>query len=329
MLELKDWLGDEDKLIHLRKLYPSDAIERAKKISQFCPSIGAYSTSNGLFQVRKSVVEFIEKRDGFPSEINSIYLTNGASEGIARIMNAIISHSNVGIMIPVPQYPLYTATLSMLNGKPVEYYLDESEAWGLKLDELERALQESRLKGIEVRALVLINPGNPTGSILSVENLRELIHFCREERLIILADEVYQENIYEPDRKPFESVKKVLMGMGPEYSEEVELISFHSTSKGLLGECGRRGGYFECHNLESQVMDQLFKVASISLCANLMGQIMVNLMVDPPKLRDESHNNYINERKLIWGKPIPIYELTKYEKFLSCRIVKETSKDAN
>ena len=303
LLELKDWLGDEDKLIHLRNLFPYDAIERAKKISQFCPSIGAYSTSNGLFSVRKSVAEFIEKRDGFPSDPDLIYLTNGASEGISRVMNVIISDSNVGIMIPVPQYPLYTATLSILNGKAVEYYLNESTAWGLKIDELRRAINESRSKGVDVRALVLINPGNPTGSILSVDDLRELIHFCREERLIILADEVYQENIYEPHQKPFKSVKSVLMEMGPEYSDTNELISFHSTSKGLIGECGRRGGYFECHNLDPKVVEQLFKVASISLCSNLMGQIMVNLMVDPPKPGDESYDLYIKERTSIWGNP--------------------------
>lgn len=301
LLEMKDWLNDQEKLKHLKALYPCDAIERARKISQFCPSIGAYSASNGLFAVRKSVADFIERRDGFPSDPEKIYLTNGASEGIARVMNAIISHENVGIMIPVPQYPLYTATLAMLNGKPVEYYLDESSGWGMKISELERSLKEGREQGFEVRALVLINPGNPTGSILTEQNLRELIKFCRDEKLVILADEVYQDNIYEPEKIPFNSVKKVLMEMGSEYSEAVELISFHSTSKGLLGECGRRGGYFECHGLDQQVMDQLFKVASVSLCSNLMGQIMVSLMVDPPKIGDESYAIYYQERQNIWG----------------------------
>ena len=304
LLEMKDWLNDLEKLTHLNQLYPSDAIERARKINQFCPSIGAYSASNGLFIVRKSVSEFIEKRDGYPSDPESIYLTNGASDGIARVMNAIISSENVGVMIPVPQYPLYTATLAMLNGHPIEYYLDESRGWTLKLVELKRSLNMSRSRGIDVRALVLINPGNPTGSIFSVENLKELINFCRDESLIILADEVYQENIYEPESRPFQSVKKILMEMGKEYSNEIELISFHSTSKGLLGECGRRGGYFECHNLDNEVMDQLFKVASVSLCSNLMGQIMVSLMVDPPKPGDESYPLYESERSFIWSNEI-------------------------
>ena len=94
------------------------------------------------------------------------------------------------------------------------------------------------------------------------------------------------------------------MEMGKEYSNEIELISFHSTSKGLLGECGRRGGYFECHNLDNEVMDQLFKVASVSLCSNLMGQIMVSLMVDPPKPGDESYPLYESERSFIWSNEI-------------------------
>lgn len=299
---MKDWLEETEKLKHLKKLYPSDAIERARSIFKFCPSIGAYSGSNGLFAVRKSVAEFIERRDGYPSDPDCIYLTNGASEGIARVMNSIISNENVGIMIPIPQYPLYTATLSMLNGQAVGYYLDESKRWGLTTKELERSLTEAKSRGIDVRALVLINPGNPTGSILTLENLKELIHFCREERLIILADEVYQDNIYEPEQLPFYSVKRALMEMGQEYSEAVELISFHSTSKGLLGECGRRGGYFECHNLDPEVMAQLVKVASVSLCSNVMGQIMVSLMVDPPKIGDESYELYKQERQSIWGK---------------------------
>ena len=306
LLEMKTWLFDEEKLKHLIHLYPSDAIEKARKISEFCPSIGAYSSSNGLLPIRTAIAEFIKNRDGggddFPCDADKIYLTNGASEGISRVMNAIISNENIGVMIPVPQYPLYTATLAMLNGKSVEYFLDESKEWSLSISELKRSLNNGRSRGLEVRALVLINPGNPTGSILSSENLKELIKFCRDERLIILADEVYQDNIYEPEKISFNSVKKVLYEMGTEYYNSVELISFHSTSKGLLGECGRRGGYFECHGLDPLVMDQLFKVASVSLCSNLMGQIMVYLMVDPPKLDDESFILYEQERLSIWGK---------------------------
>jgi aspartate/methionine/tyrosine aminotransferase len=302
LLEMKNWLNDPEKLVHLKQLYPVDAIERARKISENCPSVGAYSASNGLGFVRESVAKFISKRDGgCPTDIDNIYLTNGASEGIARVLNMIISGGNVGVMIPVPQYPLYTATLAMLDGVPVEYYLNESDGWSLSLGELERSIEEAKSRGIDTRALVFINPANPTGSILTEENLKDLIRFCQREGLVILADEVYQENIYDPVGKPFRSVKRVLYEMGREYFEGVELISFHSTSKGLIGECGRRGGYFECHGLDPLVMEQVFKVASISLCSNILGQIMVSLMVDPPQEGDESYELYSEERRSILG----------------------------
>ncbi len=148
----------------------------------------------------------------------------------------------------------------------------------------------------------MINPGNPTGQVFSREDLQEIIRFCRDERLVLLADEVYQDNIYYPEKAPFLSVKRVLMELGPEYSEQVELVSFHSTSKGLIGECGHRGGYFECHNLDRQVQTQLFKVASVSLCSNIMGQVMVSLMVNPPQPGDESFPLYQQERTELFSK---------------------------
>ncbi|MCI31637.1 alanine-2-oxoglutarate aminotransferase 2, partial [Trifolium medium] len=96
--------------------------------------------------------------------------------------------------------------------------------------------------------MVIINPGNPTGQCLSAENLREVLQFCYDENLVLLGDEVYQTNIYQ-DERPFISSKKVLMDIGPPLSKEVQLVSFHSVSKGYLGECGQRGGYFEMTNI--------------------------------------------------------------------------------
>lgn len=286
----------------ISKNYPGDVVGRVNDLLKSCPSIGAYSASNGLLSVRQSVARFIQRRDGFPADPSQIYLTNGASEGIARVMNAIISGPSIGIMIPIPQYPLYTATLAMLNGHPIEYYLDEQKGWALDMEDLHRAVTEARAKNIQPRALVLINPGNPTGQILSRENLQEIIRFCHRERLVILADEVYQDNIYYPEERPFWSVKRILMEMGPEFSSQVELVSFHSTSKGLIGECGRRGGYFECHGLDEAVQQELFKVASVSLCSNVLGQVMVSLMVEPPIKGDESYPLYEQERTAVLGK---------------------------
>ena len=132
--------------------------------------------------------------------------------------------------------------------------------------------------------MVIINPGNPTGQCLSEANLREILNFCCQENLVLLGDEVYQQNIYQ-DERPFISARKVdaillldqttseslhgiltfliayfslyywkvLMDMGPPISKEVQLVSFHTVSKGYWGECGQRGGYFEMTNIPPQV----------------------------------------------------------------------------
>merc|ERR1712060_667446 len=116
------------------------------------------------------------------------------------------------------------------------YHLDERADWGLSMDTLRHAVAEARARHATPRALVLINPGNPTGQVLSAETLGDVIRFCKAEGLVLLADEVYQENVYLPSRR-FVSARKVLKAMGPAYSDS-ELVSFHSTSKGLIGECG-------------------------------------------------------------------------------------------
>ncbi|KAJ2814316.1 alanine transaminase, partial [Coemansia erecta] len=99
-------------------------------------------------------------------------------------------------MIPIPQYPLYTATLAHLNAQAIPYYLQEESDWQLSVADLERALGEARAQGVDVRAMAVINPGNPTGGCLLEDNIADIVRFCERERLVILADEVYQTNIY-------------------------------------------------------------------------------------------------------------------------------------
>ncbi|KAI8995984.1 pyridoxal phosphate-dependent transferase [Gaertneriomyces semiglobifer] len=285
-------LLDPSNLQVTTQIFPPDAIERAKRIlADVGGSVGAYSHSQGIPAVRANVAKFIEERDGYPSRPEDIFLTAGASPGVQLILQSLISHPDVGIMIPIPQYPLYTASIALFNGKPVPYYLDESSTWGLSASELRRSITQAREAGVDVRALCVINPGNPTGSCLSIDNMRDILSFCAEENLMLLADEVYQANIYEPQQAPFHSFKKVLKSMGPE-CEHLELISFHSISKGMIGECGRRGGYFECHGIDPAVKEMFYKVASISLCPPVSGQVMVDLMVNPPRVGDPSYKVY-------------------------------------
>jgi alanine transaminase len=162
---------------------------------------------------------------------------------------------------------------------------------------LARALDEAKNKGTDVRALCIINPGNPTGNCFSKETLQQIISFCKKNHLILLSDEVYQTNIY--GDRPFISARKVAIEM--EGEGDIEIVSFHSISKGLIGECGHRGGYYECHNMDSFVLDQLYKQSSICLCANIPGQVMVGLMCDPPRIGEASYERHQKETAEIWA----------------------------
>ncbi|KAJ5068820.1 alanine aminotransferase [Anaeramoeba ignava] len=284
----------------VEKIFPKDAIERSKIfLKNVVGGMGAYSHSQGIPFIRESVANFISKRDGQKCDGDDIFLTDGASPGVQAILRSITRNENDGIMIPIPQYPLYSASLAMIGAKQVNYYLNEKEGWGLSVDELEKSIQKAHKDNVVVRGLVIINPGNPTGQCLTASNQREIIKFCQKYGLILMADEVYQENVYYKDQKPFSSFRKVLLEMGPEYSS-VPLFSFHSISKGFLGECGQRGGYYNTTNIDSAVKHQLYKMASVSLCPNVAGQILIELMVNPPKMGDNSYNNYINERDGIY-----------------------------
>jgi len=201
-------------------------------------------------------------------------------------------------MIPIPQYPLYSASITLLGGAQVPYHLNEEKNWGLTTAELSRSLKESQQSGITPRALVIINPGNPTGQVLLEKNMREIVEFCYENSLVLLADEVYQENIYVKEQKPFHSFKKVLSSMGPKYAD-FQLMSFHSISKGFLGECGHRAGYLEAVGLDADVRAQLYKLSSVLLCPNTSGQLLLDVMVTPPKIGEESYEFYTKERDAV------------------------------
>eukprot|EP00884_Botryococcus_braunii_P023360 jgi/Botrbrau1/9708/Bobra.0388s0003.1 len=267
------------------KLFPPDTIARARKLlsKEFFPGgVGAYSDSRGAEGVRREVAAYIQKRDGFPSDPDAIFLTDGASPAVRYILNAIIRDEHDGILVPIPQYPLYSASIQLYGGQLIGYQLDEKAGWGMDMGSMKEAVEAARARGTAVRAIVFINPGNPTGQCLTRQNLEELIKFAHKEKLVLMADEVYQENIYQ-DQKPFVSAKKVLMEMGEPYASNVELVSFHTVSKGSLGECGIRGGYLEAINLHPGTIDEIYKIASINLSPNIMGQVAMSLMCNTPK----------------------------------------------
>jgi alanine transaminase len=277
-------------------LFSTDSIDRAWRILDHIPgrATGAYSHSQGIKGLRDVIAAGIEARDGFPADPNDIFLTDGASPAVHMMMQLLLSSEKDGILSPIPQYPLYSASIALHGGSLVPYYLDEATGWGLEISDLKKQLEEARSKGISVRALVVINPGNPTGQVLAEENQRDIVNFCKQEGLVLLADEVYQENVYVPDKK-FHSFKKVARSLG--YGEkDISLVSFQSVSKGYYGECGKRGGYMEVTGFTSDVREQIYKMASVNLCSNISGQILASLVMSPPKPGDDSYDSYMAER---------------------------------
>jgi aspartate/methionine/tyrosine aminotransferase len=274
--------------------FPEDVLAAAKRVlagSQYGP--GAYTESKGYRFVREAVAEFIRARDGIPADPDAIFLTDGASKGVQAALRLLVSDERDGILIPVPQYPLYSATITLYGGAAVPYHLTESAQWRLSLDVLEQAFEGARARGIRPRAICVINPGNPTGSVLGERDVEAVLDFARARGLSVLADEVYQANVWLPGDR-FVSFASVLERRK---LSDVSLFSFHSVSKGYLGECGHRGGYLECRNVPGPVMDEITKLQSISLCANSVGQIATYLLVRPPRPGEPSFARWDEERR--------------------------------
>ncbi len=273
--------------------FPADVLETAKAILAGTKhGLGAYTESRGVRFIREAVAEFILERDHIGVDPDAIFLTDGASKGVQTILRLLIGKPTDGIMVPIPQYPLYSATITLYEGRMVPYFLDEANGWKLSRPMLEASLAKAKGEGTAVKAICVINPGNPTGAVLDEANIAMIIDFAEAHGLSILADEVYQENIYLPGDE-FVSFAKVLHQSD---AKGVSLFSFHSCSKGYLGECGVRGGYFEYRNVPDDVAAQILKLQSVSLCSNLAGQVATYAMVRPPTPGMPSHAQFASEK---------------------------------
>jgi alanine transaminase len=280
---------------------PPDVVERAKAYLAAIPSTGVYTHSQGVRIVRDEVAAATERRDGFPCDASDLFLTEGASAGVKIAIDMLLRNKQDAILTPIPQYPLYSAAIALRGGTLAPYNLDESAAWGVNIATLRESLRRSRRAGNEVRGMVVINPGNPTGQTLEEGAMRDVLQLCADERLVLMADEVYQRNVYTAG-KEFVSFKRVLRLMEQEGVLEegsVQLISFHSISKGFTGECGLRGGYFELVGFSAAVKAEMLKLASIGLCSGVPGQLVVGLTSNPPVEGDASFAKYEKESTAI------------------------------
>jgi len=266
--------------------FPPDAIARAQKYLGSMSSTGAYSHSKGIKVFRDEVAQFIKRRDGYEVDAENLFLTNGASSAVSLVLQMLIKNKGDAVLTPIPQYPLYSATLQLLQGELTGYYLDESNGWTLTVNELETRYNEAVAKGHNPKAITIINPGNPTGQCLKYDTIKDIVKWSEGKNLVILADEVYQENIY--STTPFVSFFKV----ANDIKSTVPIVSFHSASKGVVGECGARGGYGHWHNFPKEILDEAYKMSSISLCSNITGQMMMGLICNPPQEGEPSFAQY-------------------------------------
>ncbi|KAK8157731.1 pyridoxal phosphate-dependent transferase [Phyllosticta citrichinensis] len=294
VLENPKLLEHKDVLVNALG-YKEDVIARAEKLLKAVGSVGAYSQSQGAPAIRDEVAKFIERRDGYSADPKNIFLSNGASAGVNALLNVICASPNSGVLIPIPQYPLYTATLAVLNATAVPYYLDESQGWGTSFFDIKASYEKAISNGTDVRAIVVINPGNPTGATLSAADIRSVIEFAAEKKLIVMADEVYQTNVFTGQFISFKKGLRDLQKEQPGKFDHVELASLHSVSKGMVGECGHRGGYYEMVGIDEKVQAEIYKYVSIQLCPPVIGQCIVEMMVNPPKESEPSYQLYRQE----------------------------------
>ena len=221
------------------------------------PNSAGYSDSKGIFAARKAVMHETQKQKIKGVTLDDIYLGNGASELIVMATNALLDDGDE-ILLPSPDYPLWTAAASLSGGTPVHYMCDESNGWMPDLADL-RSKITPRTKG-----LVVINPNNPTGAIYSDELLQHLVQIAREHNLVIFADEVYDKVLYD-------GVKHTALGS---LSEDVLTLTFNSLSKSYRS-CGYRAGWMVGSGDKKQAKDYiegLNMLSNMRLCSNVPGQ---------------------------------------------------------
>ena len=221
------------------------------------PNSAGYSDSKGIFAARKAVMHETQKQGIAAVTLDDIYLGNGASELITMATNALLDNGDE-LLLPMPDYPLWTAATSLSGGTPVHYLCDESNGWMPNIKDI-RAKITPRTKGI-----VVINPNNPTGVLYSDALLIEIVDIAREHGLVILADEVYDKVLYD-------GAKHTALAS---LSTDVLTLTFNSLSKSYRS-CGYRAGWMVVSGDKTAAGDYiegLNMLSNMKLCSNVPGQ---------------------------------------------------------
>ncbi len=219
-----------------------------------------YTDSKGLFAPRKAVMHYTQEKQIAGVTVDDVYLGNGASELIAMSMNALLDAGDE-VLIPSPDYPLYTAVVSLSGGTPVHYRCDEGSGWMPDIDDIEARVTP------RTKAIVVINPNNPTGALYPAEVLKAIVEVARRHRLVVFADEIYDKTLY--DGETHTSIASL--------ADDVLFVTFNGLSKNYRS-CGYRSGWMVVSGDKRSATDYiegLNMLASMRLCANTPGQLAI------------------------------------------------------
>ncbi len=224
------------------------------------PATAGYTDSKGLFAPRKAVVHYTQEKNISGVTVDDVYLGNGASELIVMALNALLDTGDE-ILVPAPDYPLWTAAVSLSGGRPVHYVCDEQAGWTPDLDDIRKKITPN------TRGIVVINPNNPTGALYPPELLREIVEIARQHQLIVFADEIYDKTLY--DGATHTSIASL--------ADDVLCVTFNGLSKNYRS-CGYRAGWMVVSGPKKHAKDYiegLNMLASMRLCANTPGQLAI------------------------------------------------------
>jgi alanine-synthesizing transaminase len=231
--------------------------EMVQDVIRNLPDASGYCDSKGLFAARKAIMHYTQQKQVPGVQIEDIYIGNGVSELIVMALQALLNNGDE-VLIPAPDYPLWTAAVSLSGGMPRHYHCDESAGWLPDLDDIRDKINP------RTRAIVVINPNNPTGALYPEAWLQALIEIARQHQLIIYADEIYDKVLYD-------GAQHTAMAS---LSEDVLCLTFNGLSKNYRA-CGYRAGWMVVSGEKSHAQDYiegLNILASMRLCANVPAQ---------------------------------------------------------
>ena len=234
--------------------------EIVKDVIVNIPQNEGYCDSKGLFSARKAIVQNYQQKGLRDVDVNDVFIGNGCSELIVQSMQALLNNGDE-VLVPAPDYPLWTAAVNLAGGKAVHYICDEVQGWFPDLDDIRKKISP-RTKGI-----VVINPNNPTGAVYSTDVLLEIIEVAGQNNLVVFADEIYDKILYD------DTAHRSMCTL----SDDVLTLSFNGLSKAYRA-CGFRQGWMVISGPKNKAkgyINGLELLATMRLCANVPFQMAI------------------------------------------------------